>query len=175
MLATAKHKTRRQLGVVGICFALMMGVSACTLSEGGMYKVTTGYGVYMNIFQVPTAYISRFLFVNACGGDYTCTGWYLHDHIKISGWGAAEWEQATREQGSQQKLAIYLYSINIHSPQTMYDVRAGGNCLVLVKDFGLFSSSLHWEELGQNSSDCQRGTDPSVSDAVSASGKAALP
>lgn len=112
-------------------------ITACTLREGKEYVVQLGVsGVYMHIKDQYTHSITHLLWPTVCKWDKVCVGNYLHDQVKISGWGAAEWYTATHYYTDLQNAMISSASYN--------------TCLVLHKDIWF---GLNWQTAG-----CLRNT-----------------
>jgi hypothetical protein len=134
---------RRNLAIGG---AAMVLAAACTLKETKQYVVQVGScAIYAHIYQKPTQQI-LFLHDAVCKKDVNCTADLLNTFASWSGWGAAEWHQALREDRGTLKSSIDK-------------IRAGqAKCLVLKKDicppnFGntnfQVSSNASWCKVGQ--------------------------
>jgi hypothetical protein len=120
--------------------------AACTVKESEQYVVQLGdRAVYGHIFQKPTQQILQVHYQH-CRGDVNCTANFLRNNVKLSGRGAAEWNQALRDDRGTLKSSIER-------------IRAGqGKCLVIKKDivppnFGNtnfeVSSRPEWCKVGQ--------------------------
>jgi hypothetical protein len=117
----AARAGRRALLAVTACVLVALA-GACTVKESETFIVQVGNGaIYAHIFQKPTQQILQ-IHYQQCHGDVNCTADFLRKNVTFSGRGAAEWNQALREDRGTLKSSIEK-------------IRAGqGKCLVLKKD-----------------------------------------
>jgi hypothetical protein len=117
----AARAGRRVWLAVTACVLVALA-TACTVKESETYIVQLGdRAVYGHIFQKPTQQILQ-IHYQQCRGDVNCTADFLRKNVTFSGRGAAEWQQALREDRGTLKSSIEK-------------IRAGqGKCLVLKKD-----------------------------------------
>lgn len=114
-------------------------LSSCTLSQGSMYSVQSGFGIYMHIFQKPSEAIVLLHF-HACGASIVCTSNWLRQNVEVRGWGAAEWRGGLKE---YEDFRGAIHQVKDH-----------GKCIALHKNgFG----TLNWTR-SSSSSWCKVGT-----------------
>lgn len=111
-----------RMGLAVIVSLLVALNAACTIWEAKQYIVQIGNcAIYGHIFQKPTQQI-LLLHDAVCHGNVNCTADWLRKNVNWSGWGAAEWHQALREDRGTLKSSLDR-------------IRAGKEkCLVLKKD-----------------------------------------
>jgi hypothetical protein len=96
----------------GIAIVLLMVVAtSCTISENKHYRVHAEVnGVHMTINKSFSHVISDVLWLKVCNALPVCTGNWLHDNVKVSGWGAAEWHGGTRQYADLASAIGTVYS-----------------------------------------------------------------
>lgn len=146
MQVTTARAHRRVLGLAMVVL-LALGASGCTLSESnGTDTVTTGWGIYMNIQEIPTWQLDNGLYVGICHGNISCTATLLAK-IEVDGWGATQWHTAITNSGLLNELNGQLYGLAVlGSHSDPYGTEAA-KCLVLHADP---FNNIEWESAGYN-------------------------
>lgn len=104
---------RRNLLILAVVLAVVLG--ACTLRRSDDYAVTTGLdGVHLQIVDTRTALIVNVLWHAVCNTNGPCAAKYLHDHVPMDGWGAAEWHTATTPLYYGTALGLHLNHLWFH-------------------------------------------------------------
>lgn len=144
-----KHRLRI---AVGLNVAIALFTVACIAFVGQQYSVSLGIGAWLTIAEAPTAQI-EWVYQNPCRMSGSCTADFLHNNVKLSGWGAAEWNDATwNNQSLRWDLTVQLYQI---FAQGSYLNPISSPCLQLYKSL---SGTLDWRTLDRNHADCFTGS-----------------